>query len=209
MHCPDALTWFPGRLEYLLQNLPNCRRFSLNHTRTYSPEACPYASDAATSSWITGAQRSLSPNSIGGAKLKVGLTSPPTEPLFQIFAIPTRAARSTDPPRAARRRFFWVGTPDRPTLFRPAGGQKEERVVEFCVSRPTFWRTCIGFGRDPRPTDATCSRIGSAFLSRSSRPTDPLPGHPGMLSLLLTSRRPPTVAGCRVSGEVADSKCRW
>ena len=67
-------------------------------------------------------------------------------------AFPTRSDRPTDPPRAARRRKFWVGNPDRPTLF-----DQQKRVGRRLLA------VFSGF----RP-----------FSAIPTRPTDPLPTNP-------------------------------
>ena len=48
------------------------------------------------------------------------------------MAFPTRVSRPTDPPRAARRSKFWVGTTDRPTHLGRLRGQRTDSVA-----RPT------------------------------------------------------------------------
>ena len=104
----------------------------------------------------------------GGAKLKVHSACEPTDSLLRFFAFPTRSHPTDRPPRAARRRKFWVGT-TRPTD--PPSGQG--------LFRP---------GRND-PTDRPTQRPGgSSDRVGRTRPTDPLNSGPATNSGLVRLR---------------------
>ena len=68
-----------------------------------------------------------------------------------------------DPPRAARRGKFWVGTPDRPTLLGPARAGRKPFFINYVAFR-------LLAGRTDRPTDPTPTDSGQSDLP-TDRPT--------------------------------------
>ena len=103
----------------------------------------------------------------GGAKLKVNSAYRPTDPRFRNQSFPTRHVRSTDPPRAARRSKFWVGTTDRPTLFGPARAGRKPYLINSVAFR-------LLAGRNDRPTDPTSTDSGQSDLP-TDRPNSEAP----------------------------------
>ena len=114
----------------------------------------------------------------GGAKLKVNSAYRPTDPRFRNQSFPTRHVRPTDPPRAARRSKFWVGTTDRPSLFGPARAGRKPYLINSVAFR-------LLAGRNDRPTDPTSTDSGQSDL-----PTDRPNSAPDTQSELSTARRP-------------------
>jgi len=135
-------------------------------------------------------------NCLGGAKLKVDLTSRPTDPNFRFSAIPTRSARPTDSPRAARRRKIWVGTPDRPPTWRSAKPPVPRVRACFSWRRLDWWSTTV----TPAPDSSRCRLHRQRASLWSSTHLPQVRSHPSRLSLPSPT---PTHSACHTCGAPA------